>query len=488
MGLPTGKGEMVKKPSPRDPPLDLQDSRGEPEAAGGNASDRPWRTLWKAGLKGGSLTSVLARGASGSLAVTLLGSALAVGLEVLLARLLGADSFGAYRYTLAWVTLAVLGSRLGLETALVRFVASYRVAGRWGALRGLLAWSDRVTLAVATGGGLLGAVTVAVLGDRLRPELAACLWIGCALLPVLALLGLRQATLQGLRRVALAQVPELILRPLILALVVTALFLLGGRQPVASTAALGAALGATAGAVALAGRFRRRSLPPVVATAKPERHRREWLGVSLPLLLVAGMRRVMHQTDILLIGVFLGTTAAGVYAVATRLARLVALGLKAVNSITAPLISELHSRQESGKLQSMITLAAWGASLACLPACAVLILGRRQILGLFGEAFEGAAGPLVILALGQLINAWTGPVGWLLNMTGHQKVNARILAWITGLNVLLNPPAILVYGVEGAAVVTAGLLAIKNLWTWVEVRRRLGINASILSTWNSSPE
>jgi hypothetical protein len=45
------------------------------------------------------------------------------------------------------------------------------------------------------------------------------------------------------------------------------------------------------------------------------------------------------------------------------------------------------------------------------------------------------------------------------------------------LNVGLSYPATVVWGMEGAAVVTGTLVALRNLWSWWEVRRRLGISA-----------
>jgi O-antigen/teichoic acid export membrane protein len=58
------------------------------------------------------------------------------------------------------------------------------------------------------------------------------------------------------------------------------------------------------------------------------------------------------------------------------------------------------------------------------------------LLGLYGEAFRSGASVLVVLAIGQIVNGATGPVGYLLNMTGHERTNARILSWVVGANLL----------------------------------------------------
>jgi O-antigen/teichoic acid export membrane protein len=62
-------------------------------------------------------------------------------------------------------------------------------------------------------------------------------------------------------------------------------------------------------------------------------------------------------------------------------------------------------------------------------------------------------------------------------MTGHQDVNLRISLVVTVLSVVLCYPATVLWGMEGTATVTGTLVAARNLWTWWEVRRNLGISA-----------
>ncbi len=426
-----------------------------------------------------SVGSLLLRGASGSFGVTVSGMALVMGLQLLLARLLGTESYGVYAYSLSIISLLVLAARMGMDTAAVRFVSQYSAARDWGLLRGFLRWTHLRVLGAATALGMLLIAAVWLFRQSLPNALALTLFWGALLLPCLALLGLRKGALQGLRKVALGQLPEQVFRPALLGGFLGLFFWILGRSPQASEAMALAALAALLATLA-AGWMLRSHLPEAGREAAVDQRGGEWLRVSLPLWLVVGLRQILHQTDILLVGALLGTTEAGIYGVATRLAPLVALGLNAVNSIAAPLISELHAQGRRRELQTLVTQAAWAASLASLPLGLGLILFRHPVLSLFGEDFRRAAPVVIILCLAQLVNAFTGPVGWLLNMTGHQKVNARILGWITGLNLLLNLPAILWLGLPGAALVTGSLQAVKNLWTWLEVRRRLGVNSSIL--------
>lgn len=436
-------------------------------------------------LRGPGLAGVLARGAAGNLIVSGIGALVLVGVQLSLARLLGAVEFGYFLYALTLVNVLGLATRLGMDTAQVRFIPAYRVQGDWPRLIGILRFGDRLTLLLGSALGLLLAGMVWLLRDSLEPGLARVLWVAAPMLPVAGgLVYLRGSALQGLKRVELAPLPDAIVRPVVLAALTGGGYLVwgfatGAQAMVANLAA--ALVGVAVGSVLL-----RRQLPAEARSAVPVTDPRTWLRTAWPLSLVAGMRFVLHQTDILLLGILADTTTAGIYGAASRLSRLVTFGLAAANSISAPMISELHSKGAMRSLQRMVTLTSWGTTLWSLAFAAALALGSPLLLGLYGDEFRAGALVLVILAAGQVVNGATGPVGYLLNMTGHERTNARILAWVVLLHLAFCAPAILAFGPEGAAVVTAALGATKNLWTWWQVKRRLGVNSSVFSSLRAS--
>jgi O-antigen/teichoic acid export membrane protein len=84
-------------------------------------------------------------------------------------------------------------------------------------------------------------------------------------------------------------------------------------------------------------------------------------------------------------------------------------------------------------------------------------------LGLFGERFEAAAGVLRLLLLGQIVNAATGSVGFLMTMTGQERaaalLNGGALLGHVALSILLIPG----FGIYGVAFTEALTLALLNL-------------------------
>jgi O-antigen/teichoic acid export membrane protein len=76
----------------------------------------------------------------------------------------------------------------------------------------------------------------------------------------------------------------------------------------------------------------------------------------------------------------------------------------------------------------------------------------------------------VILAIGQIVNAVVGPIGFILTMTGRQKLNLVNSICLASSNVALNLIFIPKYGMNGAALATTLSIASTNILRVVEVK------------------
>lgn len=403
----------------------------------------------------------------------------AFGLHVLLARLAGPDQYGTYSFVLAWLGIAVLVADLGLDLSLVRFVAAYRAQAAWAQLAGLWRWSRRLVLAVAC---LIGAAAALFLWLA-RRELDASLvwtgWIACGMLPAAALLRLGEGRLLGLKRVALAQLPEGVVRPAVAAALAIVLFGVSGRA-LSSPAAMGLHLVAVAVAAGLILALGRRAAPPVPSDIEPRYDRRSWVRVSLPLGGEAGLRLLSNSLDVILLGAVAGMAEAGVYTVASRLAELIVFGSHASQMAARPHIAESHARSDPKALQNSVTAAAGWATLFAALACLLLIPARFHAMGLFGAEFVRGAPVLLILAVGHLVAACTALVDSAMTMTGHQLALARITAGVLALKTPLLLVAIPGWGIEGAALATTATTILGRVWGWAYVRRALDLDGTVL--------
>jgi len=95
----------------------------------------------------------------------------------------------------------------------------------------------------------------------------------------------------------------------------------------------------------------------------------------------------------------------------------------------------------------------------------------------FGPEYDASYGPLLILIAGQAVNSAAGSVGFLLNMTGHERDTAAGMGVAVALNLALNLALIPSWGILGAATATAFSMAVWNGLLWWRVWRKLGINS-----------
>jgi O-antigen/teichoic acid export membrane protein len=95
------------------------------------------------------LAATLYRGASAFLAVYVVGSAISFGVQLFIARVLGAPSYGHLVYAMSWMAVLLLGCNFGLKPTAVRFVAAYNARSEWGSLRGFLRNSTWWTIAAS---------------------------------------------------------------------------------------------------------------------------------------------------------------------------------------------------------------------------------------------------------------------------------------------------------------------------------------------------
>jgi len=200
------------------------------------------------------------------------------------------------------------------------------------------------------------------------------------------------------------------------------------------------------------------------------------LRTSLPLLWVASMNLVMGWTDILVLGIWTDAATVGVYGVATRIAALTAFILVAVNSVTAPRFATLHAQNDHRGLERLAQRSACWMLLAVLPIILFLLLFPKLILGFFGTDFVGGESLLRVLALGQLVNVAMGSVGYLLMMTGYERLMRNNIVFSAFLNLVGNLVLVPIFGAIGAAISTAFSLAFMNLVSFLLVNKKLRIN------------
>jgi len=414
--------------------------------------------------------------------VKVLGTLISFVVVIVLARALGPAGYGTYAFVIALVSILAIPAQVGLPQLVTRETARAQSSQNWSLMQGLWRWSNRYVALFSIAMIGLGIVLVWSAGDWLGDHRTKTLAVGLFLVPLIALGNIRGAALRGLRRVVLGQLPESVLRPLILLSLALVVFWSTEDAIASPTLAIGlnviAALLAFIGSAFLLHRFRP---PALVVEKRSEMHGTAWRRAAIPLAMLAGLQLINGYTDILMLGMFQDDEQVGIYRAVTQLALLVIFGLQAVNLVIQPYFARMHERGKHEQLQRLATMSARIVLLLALPPVLVMIFAGRPLLEfLFGQDFGAGAFALGILAVGQLVNAAMGSVGVLLNMTGHERDTAKGVGVAAALNVVLNLLLIPPYGIEGAAIATAVTLIVWNFILRSCVYKRLGVESSAL--------
>jgi O-antigen/teichoic acid export membrane protein len=283
----------------------------------------------------------------------------------------------------------------------------------------------------------------------------------------------------ALRRVVIAFGPPQVVQPVLIVLILAGFVLLG--HPGGALAAITAAGVARLLILLWQGGLLKRGGLPIPATSGPIFDLRIWMAVGAPLLLFDMFSIILRQADLLMIGVLMSPADAGIYGAALKTTGQTIFLLASVNAVIAPMLSSMYAKKDMAGLQRLLYMAVHLSFWPALIFVAALIFLANFILGLFGPAFLAARTPMIILGIGQLFNAGTGVVISLLIVTGYHKTATKVYGISAGLYLILAYIGIHFWGLIGAAVATALIMALWNIWLSILAYKRLGLHTSIIA-------
>ena len=160
----------------------------------------------------------LLRAFLGTASLQLIGRGLAVITGVIFARVLGPEEFGRYSFVISIITLLVLPAIAGIPQLIVRETSRYRVDKEYHLLLGMWKWANRYILIICMGSMFVALALIWV--DYWPENTSHLMFIGIVLIPFKGILPRLGASINGLQRPELAQLPMVILAPLIVLLAV----------------------------------------------------------------------------------------------------------------------------------------------------------------------------------------------------------------------------------------------------------------------------
>lgn len=358
-------------------------------------------------------------------------------LNVVLVRLLGAEDYGDYAVGVIVLTVGANIALLGAERSITRFLPEYLRREDFAAGVGYLKFFAPI--------GVLVALAVAALADFAHPvgalgmllhdgtDLPGPCIVALWLVPLLAMTRLSARVLRSFLMFGFATVPAKIGVPLLVLLGVLAMR--AGHVPVTEARVL-LLLGAAylvplgIGIAAIPRSFRHRFREPARYAV------RDWMALSLPMMLTGLLTVSMYQVDILMLELLSPHEASvGLYAAASKLARLLALPMTAAMVVVPPLIGRLAGTEREAEERRR--LFQWGSLVVLVLSVtlvAPVLAAPHTVLAVFGPGFDAAADALVPLALAVTMMASQALSIPFLQFAGR----ARQVLWLTAAAVAAN--------------------------------------------------
>jgi len=398
-------------------------------------------------------------------------NAMQFALVLMIGRSLNQDAAGIFFEGFAAVRLLSVLAVLGLDVTAIRYVAVHRARGEHDRARAAVA------LSVLLAGG--ASIAIAALVFALAPQLSDLfgahdlqfvLRVMVLSLPAvtlqMVLIGATRGTGRMKAFVVVDQVADGVLR---VALVAFALALGYGLDGTAVAFTIASYLTLAAAALAARGVTGTVRQAARVETGALIRFSANQWGASL-----AGVG--LLWADTLLLGLWRPPADVAVYSIATRTVLFGMMFILPIGIAFQPQIGRLYALSDHAGLYRMYGFATkWSTIAGCPPLLFLTLFALPIVTLLYGPSYARGAWPLALLAIGQTVNAATGPCGHVVTMIGRADLVLKNSVIALVLNVVLNVALIPPYGMVGAGLAWGISIVIWNLIRLWQVYRVLGM-------------
>jgi O-antigen/teichoic acid export membrane protein len=217
------------------------------------------------------------------------------------------------------------------------------------------------------------------------------------------------------------------------------------------------------GVLAMTWLARDRDIRPRLRTPDARALWRQYVEYTLPLF-VGGFATVTQRLGFYpLIAWFLTGLAGGVFAVGVLVGSLVRLPLNAINQFIPPVAADLNENGYDRALSRLYHVTSRMVLVGVTAAAVPVVVYRREVMALFGDAFVPYAGLLAGFVVAQYVACAAGSVGILLMMTDNQRALLVVNTAITAVLVVVAIPLTATYGLPGLVGTYVLMLTLNNV-------------------------
>jgi len=384
---------------------------------------------------------------------------------LILTRFLGAHIFGIYALGKSIFLVSSKISLLGMNNGILRFFSVYREQKK--ALKGLLNSVFGTVIAATLILMIFYLFTAKIFALEVfrMPELEIVIRIFSIAIPLMACISIVAAIFQSQRKILIHVTIGDLDQKLLNIILLIMMFLLGLKLYGAVLAFLLSSI--TVFVLAII--YYNKHIASLVKGIAPTYHFRDLLQFSAPSFLIGFSYLLLTQTDRIMIGMFLESSAVGIYAVSAKMAVLMNIILASFNTIFVPYISDLYfknRRDELAEVYKVVTKWTWACS---IPLFAFFFFLAKPMLSIFGKEFSSGWLVFILLSFSFLLNSASGSNGFFLQMIGRQHIELFNCLAVAIMNIVLNLIFITKLGINGAALATGISLISINAIRLIEI-------------------
>lgn len=387
----------------------------------------------------------------------------------ILARSLGADEYGLYILAVSAASLFFGIALLGLDDAMVRYVAMLSGRRDEPGVRGTIQIGLGISVPAGVGMGCLLYFAAAPIAEGIfhEPDLTQLLRLVAFIVPFLTVSNVLAGAARGFRRMDYVALSENVVQSVARIVLLAGIMLFSGLDTVTAVIIFGVSdIASTVTLTILLDKYIHwRGLHRL----ESRRDTRAIFNFAFPLWISGLLRQFRSYLAALILGASGSAANVGIFAVVTNVNVVAHVCLLSIYVAVRPTLAQLHDRRDRfGLGQVYVAATRWSLALN-IPFFLVTVLYPHAILNVFGAAFATGATALIILSIAELVNAGTGICGPIIDMTGHTKlklVNSAVwTVLVVGSSALLIPE----WGVIGAAVASFFAVVVVNLLCVIEV-------------------
>ncbi|MFC3958977.1 oligosaccharide flippase family protein [Halovivax cerinus] len=396
---------------------------------------------------------------------------LSIWIEAILTRGLGPELYGVYAFGWRLVSMVLRFANLGADMTLLRDLPAFAdEPERQRRSLGLAYLSTLVTSVLLAACFVLAAepINAATIDQPAFPE---ALRLFGVLLVLLAFVRMHATALKAAKSANGEVLLNRILRPAVRLVAAAAAVGLGY-----SVVGVVGALVVTVGALAVAAypiTIGTVGVRPTVRGLRSEA--RHFFDHAVPSALSGVGRLIRTRVDVILIGVLLTATAAGIYNVVLVLVGLAAIPLIAFNQLMPPVASDLYARGRVATLNDVYTTVTRLIVTATVPMIVVLAVFGGDLLAIFGPQYTRGYEILLVFLVGRFVGNAVGATGILLSMTNNHYPKLWLEWLLAVLNLTLTTLFVLQFGLIGAALGTSVAIGVQNSLQVLLLRRFEGL-------------